>query len=363
MKALKIIAGKTAQQVIRREGGMTPDMIRVVVGASGGPKWLILRGLDDFIFGDWLSRGLADDNPVDLIGTSIGSMRMALASTSDPRQAFTDFIEGYFDFRYQKGETIDQWTADMVDFFNHIFTPARKKSILENQQRRLNIIATRCHGIAGHPTSVQKNILGMVKAQAVNLVGRDRLAKNFDRVIFSVPDAALPDGDLLDFNCQRGLISPDNLVDVMMASGSIPGFWHGVKDIQGGPRGVYRDGGITDYHFGNGWPMPAGQEDKLVLYPHFYDYIVPGWFDKKLKSRRMSGPNWDNVVMVCPSRELVESLPAGRITDRKDFTAYSNEERLKVWTQVVDAGWRMADEFDQLVHHGSDLIDRMELPA
>ena len=43
---IKFIAGKRAAQIIREEG-LNPDRIRVLVGAAGGAKSLVLGGIDD----------------------------------------------------------------------------------------------------------------------------------------------------------------------------------------------------------------------------------------------------------------------------------------------------------------------------
>ncbi|WND01953.1 hypothetical protein QGN29_10375 [Temperatibacter marinus] len=357
MQSLKLLVGSKAQEIIRRNGGLFSDQVRLVLGASGGPKWLILRGLDDYIFGDWL---LKSRTPKDLLGTSIGSMRMTAACTDDPKETFNDLLRVYCEMKYYKEQTYHDWTASAYDFFKEIFTDSRRKAIANGKDRRLNIIATRCRGLAGHPTSLFLNIVGLTKAYAQNLVDRKHLSKTFDRVIYSIEESGLPLDHLQEFNMLQGRIVSDNVVDILMASGSIPGVWESVVDIPHGPKGTMRDGGITDYHFDNKWVLG---EDEVVLYPHFYQHIVPGWFDKKLKRRRMSGSNWDNVVMLAPSDELVASLPGGKITDRTDFTAYSNDQRLKVWNHVIDAGYRMADEFQNLVENSECLIDRMELPT
>ena len=49
MSSLSIYAGPTALQQIRREG-LKADQFKVLVGASGGPKWFVLYGLDHLFF-------------------------------------------------------------------------------------------------------------------------------------------------------------------------------------------------------------------------------------------------------------------------------------------------------------------------
>ena len=50
-----------------------PGSVRAFVGASGGPKWLVLHGLDRVLM-PWL---LAEARPIHAIGSSIGSWRMS----------------------------------------------------------------------------------------------------------------------------------------------------------------------------------------------------------------------------------------------------------------------------------------------
>ncbi len=353
MKALRIIAGKTAKKRIIDNGGLTPDMVRMVLGASGGPKWLILRGLDDLIFGDWL---LNSSRPIDLLGTSIGAWRMTLAATANPRKAFNLFEELYFGQQYDADGNRDLWTDDSYALARELIADGRSAEIVSNQQRRLNIISVRAKGIAGMRGAPYMNILGMIKAAALNFISRDTLDWAFDRALFSVNQSDLPLGPLDSFNRFDVPITEENLADVMMASGSIPGFWHEIADIEGAPKGAYRDGGVTDYHFGQDWDLKEG----VILYPHFYSHMTPGWFDKAFKSRHAKGDSWNDTVMLCPTDDLVASLPYGKITGRTDFKDYSNEERLAIWAKVVQAGYQMADDFNDLMNASGAFVDRVE---
>ena len=75
--------------------------------------------------------------------------------------------------------------------------------------------------------------------------------------------------------------------------------------IPGRDGEVHWDGGVIDYHL----DLDFGTGDGLILYPHFYDHIVPGWFDKALGWRRGTPANFDRVLLIAPSKELSE--PAG----------------------------------------------------
>ena len=74
-----------------------------------------------------------------------------------------------------------------------------------------------------------------------------------------------------------------------------------------------------------------------MLYPHFSDRITPGWFDKMFKKRQANPENQARTLLLSPSQAYLQSLPLGRLPDRKDFTlkgldpesAYSNVEPVR----------------------------------
>ncbi len=66
-----------------------------------------------------------------------------------------------------------------------------------------------------------------------------------------------------------------------------------------------------------------------MLYPHFVPWVTPGWLDKYLPWRaRPRGHDWlSNVVLIAPSRAMLERLPNGKLPDRNDFYRYENDQR------------------------------------
>ena len=56
-----------------------------------------------------------------------------------------------------------------------------------------------------------------------------------------------------------------NFKYAVLASGAIPLVIDGVHDIYGAPRGVYRDGGLIDYHLSHQF---AARENEIVLFFH-----------------------------------------------------------------------------------------------
>ena len=128
-----------------------------------------------------------------------------------------------------------------------------------------------------------------------------------------------------------------------------------IRDIAGAQRGLYWDGGIVDYHFD--LMFNAGNE--LVLYPHFSDVIIPGWFDKHVPWRNIHEENFHNVVLVTPSPEWVSSLPGQKIPDRQDFALFDNDQRIARFQEALDKSNYLAEEFAALVERGVG-IDRIQ---
>src|SRR3954468_10633889 len=91
MKALAVHAGSRALARLR-ERGLSPDDVRIIPAAAGGPKGLVLGPLDQFIFGEWLP---STAHTVHLLGASIGAWRMATACLDEPAAAFAQMAHDY----------------------------------------------------------------------------------------------------------------------------------------------------------------------------------------------------------------------------------------------------------------------------
>jgi hypothetical protein len=111
---------------------------------------------------------------------------------------------------------------------------------------------------------------------------------------------------------------------------------------------VYRDGGVIDYHL----DLPLSDPDRLTLYPHFFNRLTPGWFDKRLPYRRHADSATDRTILICPSPEFIARLPNGKIPDRRDFYAMPERERVANWRQVVSACRELADELLDVLDKG-----------
>ena len=351
MRALRLQAGPEALARVR-ERGLSPDDVDVVPGASGGPKWLVLARLDRAVFGEFFAGPRS--RPLHLVGSSIGSWRLACFAQADPAAALARFERAYVAQRYPARPPPALVTRESVAILEELLGPRGADEVVGHPWKRLHVITALTRGLlASERASVQG--VGLVLAALGNVLHRRTLGVHMRRVVFHTAGDASPFLALRDFPSEHRALTAGNVRQALMASGSIPLVLAGVPGIPGGPPGVYRDGGIVDYHL----DLDFGPGEGLVLYPHFYPRVIPGWFDKGLKWRRARAANFRRVVLVSPSDALVASLPGGRIPDRDDFTRYTDAERFAAWGKVLDASERMADEWRELAAKGT-WADRLE---
>lgn len=342
-KHLRLLAGPSALSQLR-EHGLAADRIDILAGASGGPKWLALSALDRVVFGEFL----ADRNrPLHLIGSSIGSWRMTCLALPDPAAAIERLENAYIEQRYPPNTTPAMVSREGQRILAELFGPYGEQDVLDHPWARLHVLAVHCAGLCGSPGPRQQ-MLGFAIAALGNMISRRTLARRLTRVIFHSAGSDSPFLDLADLPTAHVPLRPDNLRPALLASGSIPLVLEGVQDIPGAEKGTYRDGGVIDYHL----DIDYGRNGGLIFYPHFYPYIVPGWFDKGLRWRRASVRNFDRAVILAPSTEFVARLPYGKIPDRRDFERLSDDERISYWRRVVREGERLADEFRELLASG-----------
>lgn len=312
-------------------------MFSTVVGASGGPKWLVLSQLDRVLVEDLIEPGRT---PLDFVGSSIGSFRHACLAQSDPRAAIERFEASYIAQAYDARPTGAQVSAESVRILDILMGDKGRSEVVANPRLRNHVIAARVRGPLGLHLP-----LGL--AAAGNLVSRGTLGWFFERALFSTPRAGAP-LEFARFSTARIELSERNLDRAVLASGTIPFVMDGIRDIEGASPGLYLDGGLLDYHFDFEFRGPAG----LVLFPHFFEHITPGWLDKNLQWRRVRGEALDRVLMISPSDEFVKGLPGGRVPDRSDFERMSTEERQAQWWEIVRACGALADQLHDWITTG-----------
>jgi hypothetical protein len=243
---------------------------------------------------------------------------------------------------------ISQRSAEILA---EVLGPDGAREILSHPILRSHVITVRSRHFA---RSERPAILGagLLLAATANILSRKSLGFFFVRSIFSDPRDRPPFHRVGGFPLEHNDLTAANLAASIRASGSIPLVLNGVRDIPGAPPGVYRDGGIIDYHL----DLPTSPDDRLTLFPHFFDYLKPGWFDKKLDWRSNEARNIDRTVVICPSREFVAALPNAKVPDRTDFETMAPELRRKVWRSVIAECERLADDL-------REVLEKDRLPA
>ncbi len=348
---LLFLAGGAAFRHIR-ENGLSQSDVRAVFGASGAAKWLILYGLDSFLFSQWFA-GRAE--PLHLFGTSIGAWKFAAAAQSSPVSAFDRLRDAYIHQYYGKDLSLARvaWETDRIARY---FLPDREiDSILSHPFLRMGFSAVRCKGLmASHDRFLQG--AGVGAAYALNFVSRRFNPLSFRRTLFHHPEYDANLLDMADFPTDKVVLTRENFIKALLASGSIPMVMKGIRNIPSAPKGTYRDGGLLDYHPA----FPLGKGDGIILYPHFYSAITPGWFDKSLSKRRPSASAVGNILLLAPSPEFVASLPFGRIPDRKDFIRLKgrDNERVDFWKTAARMSQTLGNAFADAVDTGKikDLV-------
>ncbi|HYW57307.1 MAG TPA: phospholipase [Polaromonas sp.] len=364
-KVLRIYAGPKARRHIEQHG-LNPQDVRVVPGAAGGPKGLVLGPLDRFIFGNWLT---ASQQEIHLVGASIGAWRMATACLDDPVTAFQkledDYIQQYITAapgkKLPSAQIVsEQFGQSLIDFYG-----GRINQVLQHPRYRLHIVTSRGRHVMRRENGVATP-LGYLGAFVTNALHRKAMGAWLERVVFSSQDAALPFATG-DYRTRQLPLTEANFNPALQASCSIPFLLKAVHNIPGAPPGAYWDGGITDYHLHLDYAselIAAGAsgiradgtfasqstaKQGLVLYPHFQKAVVPGWLDKSLKWRHGSTPFLDSTVLLAPDPAWIKSLPNSKLPDRNDFVRYAADPqgRMTVWTKAVAASRRLADEFQE----------------
>ncbi|KPZ58350.1 patatin-like phospholipase family protein [Pseudoalteromonas sp. P1-25] len=334
---IDIYAGKTAAKIINDQG-FKPELFTSFLGASGGPKWFTLFGLDKYIFGEFFKNRT---QPLNLIGSSAGAFRSACFAQNDPVAAIERLAKSYSQTRYSSNKpTPAEITLKARSLLDDVFGEHGVTEILNNPIFKAHFIVAKSNGfIASENKLIQ--LLGLSKSYMLNRVNRKLLGSQYERFIFGAPNSNLSITDSYNFKTQNIALSQTNLKDALLASGSIPLVMQGIKNIAGSPQGMYRDGGIIDYHFDLKINNPG-----LILYPHFNSEPKAGWFDKNLK-RKVSPLNYDNVVMIAPSKEFIAGLPYGKIPDRNDFSDLDADTRIKYWNTVFSETEKLAEAFDK----------------
>jgi hypothetical protein len=323
-----------------REHGIAPADVAAIPAAAGGPKGLALVPLDKLLYQEWLPR---DGTPIELLGASIGAWRMAALAQVDPVAALDRLLQAYVrDQNYAAKPSPTEVAAACRRIARAVLG---EQGLALREGVSLTLITSRARG----PLAGTESKLAFARATLSNVVTRQRLAAHLERVLFTAGPPGFMNESFDAFGLVDVRLDERNAEDAMIASGTIPLLCAPVRDISGAPRGNYWDGALVDYHLLLPYPRIARGEGRgrIVLYPHFNDYVTPGWLDKHLPWRKAPrGHPWlDRMLLVAPSPAFLSSLPNGKLPDRKDFYRYGPDHaaRIRAWERAVGECERFAE--------------------
>jgi hypothetical protein len=325
---LKVYAGKEALAQIK-SNGLTADDISMLLGASSGPKWLTLHGIDDYLINHFFK---GRDKPLHLLGTSAGAWRMAcytIGAAVGGDEAHQRLTEAYVEQCYSAKPSGQEILNSCRAIIQTLLGKDGAHNIIHHPYMRMNLITTQCHGLTRANNKFIKG-LGYGAAALLNAVNRKSLAWQFTRLVMHHPQAHFPSNKLNDLPTRYAALTEKNMQDAMLSTGAIPMIINGVADVAG--KGMYQDGGITDY----GFDLPLLPKDGLVLYPHFSKQPAPGWFDKRLPWRSPRHENYSKTIMLVPSDAFIAQLPHQKIPDRHDFLNLSDTDRIQSWRKTIE---------------------------
>lgn len=339
---LNIYAGESALKTIQ-ECGFQQELFTNFLGASGGPKWFSLFGVDKYLFGDFFKDRTSELN---IIGSSAGAFRAACFAQKDPVAAISRLANKYAHTAYSGKPSVTDISHSAVDMLAHLFGKNGINEIINNNIFKAHFIVAKSKGLTSFENPLAQGT-GLLASMLLNKIDRKLLAFQYERYIFRPSSSQLTINDPYNFSSHYIDFTKENIAKALLASGSIPLVMSGIKNIANSPKGTYRDGGIIDYHF----DFSLKNENKpqgLTLYPHFSPSPKAGWFDKN-SSRQVLAKSYENTVLIVPSAQFIESLPYKKIPDRNDFKNLDTDTRIKYWLTVLSETDRLAESLNELI--------------
>ncbi|MBN2283785.1 MAG: hypothetical protein JXO48_07835 [Deltaproteobacteria bacterium] len=346
MSDIRVKAGKHVFAMIQ-DGGFDLDRVTTFIGPGAGPRWLIASGFDStLVRSDLLGRR----KPVLLVGSSAGALRLAAWLQPEFEKSYQALVDSYLSLVFSRRDnrrTILRAISNLID--EYVENDALPFA-LRNRRFRIAVITARSRAMTA---SEIPPILGagLGAAFLANAVHSSLMHRFFSRVVFYngpiVPRFCLD----RSFRGETVALNEINFKHALLATSAIPLAVSGVRDIYGARTGVYRDGGLMDYHLNQRY---AATDEEVTLFFHHQERIIPAWMDKKLPYRKPRPGVLDSVLMVHLSEDFVEKLPGGRVPDRTDFRTYAGdpETRIAYWRKAVELAAPLGEQFLDLVAGG-----------
>lgn len=337
-----LVGGEARRQL--ESSGCSPDSFRLLLAASGGPRWLGLVGIDRALV-RFLRQRRSGRLP--LLGASSGAWRVAAMACDDDGATYDELEEAYIGQRYEGKPTPHQVSQTCRAYLQAIFTPERLSHAVRNSPFQANITTTifRREGL-----SRARMLAAIAGLPILNALDRRMLSLLLERGLFSAgphpegsPLLGSPSWDA--FPTRSVALDASNFVPALLASGSIPFVLAGESAIPGAGRGHHVDGGLLDYHFEVETAGP-------IVYPHFSAEPLPGWLDKFPPYRRLSPSARSKLCLLLPSPEQLARYPGGFYPGRDDFYRFSNDERIRRWRASVGENAELERELTACLEAG-----------
>lgn len=329
-QTFRCLMGQEARRHLARSGS-GPDSFRLLLAASGGPRWIGLVGIDRALT-RFLRQRRLDGPRLPLLGSSSGAWRVMAMACDDDGTAYQELQEAYIEQRYEGRPSPEEVSHTCRAYLGEIFTPTRLAHARERSPFHANFTTTI---FRREKLSRGRLMAALAGLPLLNALDRRMLGTMIKRGLFSAgphpagsPLLGQPSWDA--FPTRSVPLTEQNLVPALLASGSIPFVLAGESGIPGAGAGHHVDGGLLDYHFEVETAGP-------VLYPHFSADPLPGWLDRFPPYRRLSRSARSKLCLILPSDEQLARYPGGLYPGRVDFYRHSNDERVSRWRDIVKA--------------------------
>ena len=177
--SISVYAGKDARQIIAERGLCAADF-EVVAGASGGPKWFTLFGLDKYLFGDFFADR---QSPLHTIGSSAGAWRMACLAQKDPVAAISRLAQYYSNETYSTKPDRHEITAKAVTMLDKVIDAQGVSEIIENPLIQSHFLVAKAKGLNSSDNALLQSV-GLATAALANSFSRKNITTFFERFVF-----------------------------------------------------------------------------------------------------------------------------------------------------------------------------------
>ena len=325
-----------------QENGLNMADFGYMLAASGGPKWLVLSGLDKYLCQQQRQAMLG----INGLGTSAGAFRLACYARKDASHAIDEFAKQYIGTTYSGPHPRQPERDNSVKQILDTIVVGQEEEILASEFMRPHWITAQCHGLGSLPGQLPQ-VANLLASMVANRLGRKHFKHLYSRACFGPANSQLSIHDPYNLPTHYHQLTLENLYDSLLASGTIPLFSPLRQNVKGA-FGSHLDGGLVDYHFDLQLQAADRKDKPLILYPHFTAKPRAGWFDKKLQ-RPPTANSYSKVLLITPSDEFLSRLKNGQIPERNDFKVYDDTTRQTAWQHAADLSKALADELHEII--------------